>query len=106
MKFGVIRFPGSNCDQDAYYTAKDVLGQPTEYLWHADTDLRGSDCIIVPGGFSYGDYLRCGAIAPRLPAILIHHRRLVIQQPRTEDRNHPGIRIEQRLPRPIRARIA
>jgi phosphoribosylformylglycinamidine synthase I len=63
VKFGVIKFPGSNCDQDAYYTIKDVLGQPVEYLWHQETDLKGADCIVVPGGFSYGDYLRCGAIA-------------------------------------------
>ena len=63
MKFGVIRFPGANCDQDAYHTLKDVLGQPTEYLWHQDTDLKAVDCVVVPGGFSYGDYLLCGAIA-------------------------------------------
>ncbi len=69
MKFGVIKFPGSNCDQDAYHTLKDVLGQPTEYLWHQDADLRGVDCVVVPGGFSYGDYLRCGAIARFSPAM-------------------------------------
>jgi phosphoribosylformylglycinamidine synthase I len=63
VKFGVIQFPGSNCDQDAYYTIKDVLEQPVEYLWHQDTGLRGVDVVVVPGGFSYGDYLRCGAIA-------------------------------------------
>jgi phosphoribosylformylglycinamidine synthase len=63
MKFGVIRFPGSNCDQDAYFTIKDILGQPVEYLWHQERNLLGVDCVIVPGGFSYGDYLRCGAIA-------------------------------------------
>jgi len=62
-KFGVIRFPGSNCDQDAFYTVKNILGRPVEYLWHQDQNLLGSDCVIVPGGFSYGDYLRCGAIA-------------------------------------------
>lgn len=67
MKFGVIKFPGSNCDQDAYYTIKDVLEQPVEYLWHAEMNLRGVDCVIVPGGFSYGDYLRCGAIARFAP---------------------------------------
>ena len=70
MKFGVIKFPGSNCDQDAYYTVKDVLEQPVEYLWHGDSDLKGVDCIIVPGGFSYGDYLRCGAIARFSPAMV------------------------------------
>jgi phosphoribosylformylglycinamidine synthase I len=69
MKFGVLQFPGSNCDQDAYYAVKDVLGLPVEYLWHQDTDLRGSDVIIVPGGFSYGDYLRCGAIANFSPVM-------------------------------------
>ena len=69
MKFGVIKFPGSNCDQDAYYTLKDVMGQPVEYLWHQDADLKGVDCVVVPGGFSYGDYLRCGAIARFAPAM-------------------------------------
>lgn len=69
MKFGVIKFPGANCDQDAYHTLKDVLGQPTEYLWHQDTDLKGVDCVVVPGGFSYGDYLRCGAIARFSPVM-------------------------------------
>ncbi len=69
MKFGVIKFPGANCDQDAYFTIKDVLQQPVEYLWHQDTDLKGVDCVVVPGGFSYGDYLRCGAIARFAPAM-------------------------------------
>lgn len=63
MKFGVLQFPGSNCDQDAYYAVRDVLKLPVQYLWHQDTGLAGSDVILVPGGFSYGDYLRCGAIA-------------------------------------------
>ncbi len=69
MKFGVLKFPGSNCDQDAYHTLKDVLDQPTEYLWHQDADLKGVDCVVVPGGFSYGDYLRCGAIARFSPVM-------------------------------------
>lgn len=69
MKFGVIKFPGSNCDQDAYHVVKDVLGQPVEYLWHQDADLKGVDCVLVPGGFSYGDYLRCGAIARFSPVM-------------------------------------
>jgi len=69
VKFGVIKFPGSNCDQDAYHTLKDVMGQPVEYLWHQDADLKGVDCVVVPGGFSYGDYLRCGAIARFSPAM-------------------------------------
>lgn len=63
MKFGVIVFPGSNCDQDCFHVAKNVLKQPTEFIWHKTKDLKKSDCIIIPGGFSYGDYLRCGAIA-------------------------------------------
>lgn len=69
MKFGVVQFPGSNCDQDAYYAARDILGQPTEYLWHRDRDLKGSDIVIIPGGFSFGDYLRCGAIARFAPVM-------------------------------------
>ncbi len=69
MKFGVIKFPGANCDQDAYHTLRDVLGQPTEYLWHQDADLKNVDCVIVPGGFSFGDYLRCGAIARFSPVM-------------------------------------
>ena len=75
MKFGVARFPGSNCDQDAYYAVKDVLKQPVEYLWHQEPDLKGADVVIVPGGFSFGDYLRCGAIArfaPVMDAIRLH----------------------------------
>ncbi len=63
MKFGVVLFPGSNCDADAVHVVKQLLGQPTVELWHKDRDLQGCDTIIVPGGFSYGDYLRCGAIA-------------------------------------------
>ena len=68
-RFGVVRFPGSNCDQDAYYAVKDVLGLPVEYLWHEECSLRGSDIVIIPGGFSYGDYLRCGAIARFSPVM-------------------------------------
>ena len=63
MKFGVVVFPGSNCDHDAYHAAKDVLGQQAEYLWHKDAELKGSDVIVLPGGFAHGDYLRCGAMA-------------------------------------------
>lgn len=63
MKFGVVVFPGSNCDADAFHVCADVLGQPTVWLWHKDHDLQGVDCVILPGGFSYGDYLRAGAIA-------------------------------------------
>ncbi len=67
MKFGVVQFPGSNCDQDAYFAVKDNLKQDVEYLWHGDSDLKGCEIILVPGGFSYGDYLRCGAIARFAP---------------------------------------
>lgn len=63
MKFGIVVFPGSNCDHDAYHAAKHVLGQDAEFIWHKDTDLKGADVLILPGGFSYGDYLRTGAIA-------------------------------------------
>lgn len=66
MKFGVIVFPGSNCDRDMYHALKDDLGQEVEMLWHKDNDLSRfgtDDCIVLPGGFSYGDYLRCGALA-------------------------------------------
>ncbi|MFT8363771.1 MAG: phosphoribosylformylglycinamidine synthase subunit PurQ [Sporolactobacillus sp.] len=63
MKTAVIVFPGSNCDQDMYYAIKDGLGEDVDYVWHAETSLDGYDAIMIPGGFSYGDYLRCGAIA-------------------------------------------
>ena len=63
MKFGVVVFPGSNCDEDMVYVLRDVLKQDTVKLWHKDKDLQGCDAIILPGGFSYGDYLRSGAIA-------------------------------------------
>jgi phosphoribosylformylglycinamidine synthase len=63
MKFGVVTFPGSNCDYDAYAAVKHVLGEDVEFLWHKSSDLLGVDVVILPGGFSYGDYLRAGAIA-------------------------------------------
>lgn len=63
MKFGIVTFPGSNCDYDAFHAVTDVLGEEATYLWHKDHDLQGSDVVILPGGFSYGDYLRAGAIA-------------------------------------------
>ena len=63
MKFGVIVFPGSNCDHDAYWVASRVAGQPATFLWHESHELENSDVVIVPGGFAYGDYLRTGAIA-------------------------------------------
>jgi len=69
MKFGIVVFPGSNCDQDCFYVIKDVLGKPVKYIWHKNTDLDGLDCVILPGGFSYGDYLRTGAIARFSPVM-------------------------------------
>jgi phosphoribosylformylglycinamidine synthase len=63
MKFGVVRFPGSNCDFDTYHVLRNVMKRPTVMLWHKDHDLRGVDCVVLPGGFAYGDYLRSGAIA-------------------------------------------
>ncbi|HST07474.1 MAG TPA: phosphoribosylformylglycinamidine synthase subunit PurQ [Gemmatimonadaceae bacterium] len=63
MKFGIVTFPGSNCDYDAYHVVTEIFGEEAVYLWHKDHDLQGSDVIILPGGFSYGDYLRSGAIA-------------------------------------------
>ena len=67
MKFGVITFPGSNCDQDMIYVLETIMGYETVNLWHKDSDLQGVDCVILPGGFSYGDYLRSGAIAKMSP---------------------------------------
>jgi phosphoribosylformylglycinamidine synthase len=63
MKFSIIVFPGSNCDHDAYHAARDVLGQEAEFVWHKDTNLKRADVVVLPGGFSHGDYLRTGAIA-------------------------------------------
>jgi phosphoribosylformylglycinamidine synthase len=63
MKFGVVMFPGSNCDHDTFHVLKDVIGRDTVFLWHKDHDLQGVDVVVLPGGFSYGDYLRSGAIA-------------------------------------------
>jgi phosphoribosylformylglycinamidine synthase I len=63
MRFGIVTFPGSNCDYDAFQAVTDILGEEATYIWHKDHDLQGSDVIILPGGFSYGDYLRAGAIA-------------------------------------------
>ena len=78
MKVAVIRFPGSNCDQDAYYALKDGLGLRADYVWHEETSLAGYDAAFLPGGFSYGDYLRCGAIAARAP-IMAEVKRLAEQ---------------------------
>ncbi|HKB81153.1 MAG TPA: phosphoribosylformylglycinamidine synthase subunit PurQ [Thermoanaerobaculia bacterium] len=67
MKFGIVVLPGSNCDHDALHVTRDLLGAPAEVLWHKDTDLKGADCVIIPGGFAYGDYLRAGALAKFAP---------------------------------------
>lgn len=78
MKFGVVTFPGSNCDQDMIYTLESSLGQKVEKLWHKDTDLKGVDFVVLPGGFSYGDYLRSGAIAkysPIMKEVIAHGER-------------------------------
>src|SRR3954469_9514757 len=69
MKFGIVTFPGSNCDYAAYQGVVDTLGEEATYLWHKDHDLQGSDVIVLPGGFSYGDYLRAGAIARFSPVM-------------------------------------
>jgi phosphoribosylformylglycinamidine synthase I len=69
MKFGIVTFPGSNCDYDAYQAIVETLGEEAVYLWHKDHDLRASDVIVLPGGFSYGDYLRAGAIARFSPVM-------------------------------------
>lgn len=78
MKFGIITFPGSNCDDDAFYAVTEALGAHAERIWHKDHDLRGADIVILPGGFSYGDYLRSGAIArfsPVMREVVAHARR-------------------------------
>ena len=69
MKFGVLVFPGSNCDRDVAYVTRDLLQQPTRMVWHEETDIANLDVIVIPGGFSYGDYLRCGAIARFSPVM-------------------------------------
>ena len=78
MKFGVVTFPGSNGDYDAYQAACEALGEESVFLWHKDHDLQGSDVVILPGGFSYGDYLRAGAIArfsPIMQEVVQHAQR-------------------------------
>ena len=90
MKFAVIVFPGSNCDHDAYHAAKHVLGQDAEFVWHKETSLKGADVVILPGGFSYGDYLRTGAIAQFSPVMRRGHR--------VRRRGRSAARHLQRLP--------
>lgn len=75
MKFGIVVFPGSNCDRDVAMVTRDLLEQPTRMVWHEETDISELDVIVIPGGFSYGDYLRCGAIArfsPVMQAVIQH----------------------------------
>ena len=69
MRFGVVVFPGTWSDADCFHVLRDVLAQPAEYVWHQETDLSGYDCVVLPGGFSYGDYLRAGAIARFSPVM-------------------------------------
>ncbi len=78
MRVGIVTFPGSNCDYDAYHAVVDGLGERAEYVWHKATSLGGADVVVLPGGFSYGDYLRCGAIArfsPVMTAVAEHAKR-------------------------------
>jgi phosphoribosylformylglycinamidine synthase len=78
MKFGIVTFPGSNCDYDAYHAVADTLGEEAVYLWHKEHSLQGADVVVLPGGFSYGDYLRAGAIArfsPIMQEVAAHARR-------------------------------
>jgi phosphoribosylformylglycinamidine synthase I len=75
LKFGIVQFPGSNCDADVAHVVGEVLGQDWRYVWHADQSLGDVDCVVLPGGFSYGDYLRAGAIArfsPVMEAVAKH----------------------------------
>ncbi|MCB0767364.1 MAG: phosphoribosylformylglycinamidine synthase subunit PurQ [Flavobacteriales bacterium] len=78
MKFGVVTFPGSNCDEDMIHVLGTLLGQPVERLWHKEHDLKGVDMVVLPGGFSYGDYLRSGAIArfsPIMQEVVAHAKK-------------------------------
>ena len=78
MKFGIVTFPGSNCDYDTMHAVVDALGEEGHYLWHKEHDLQGADVVILPGGFSYGDYLRAGAIArfsPIMTEVIAHAKR-------------------------------
>ena len=78
MKFGIVRFPGSNCDEDAFHAAANIMGVNSVFLWHKDHSLQGSDVVVLPGGFSYGDYLRPGAIArfsPIMREVVAHAER-------------------------------
>jgi phosphoribosylformylglycinamidine synthase subunit PurQ / glutaminase len=78
VKVAVLKFPGSNCDQDAYFALREDMGVGAEYVWHEETSLAGFDAVFIPGGFSYGDYLRCGAMASRAP-IMAEVRRFAVE---------------------------
>jgi len=69
VKFSIVVFPGSNCDQDCHHVATELLGCEADYVWHAETDLKGADVVLIPGGFAYGDYLRAGALARFSPVM-------------------------------------
>lgn len=69
MRFAVLKFPGSNCDQDCYWALRDALNYPVEYVWHKERSLESFDAVVIPGGFSFGDYLRCGAMAKSSPVM-------------------------------------
>jgi len=69
MKFGVVQFPGSNCDADAFHAVSAIVRQPVQFIWHQSQDLAGCDVVILPGGFAFGDYLRTGAIARFSPVM-------------------------------------
>jgi phosphoribosylformylglycinamidine (FGAM) synthase-like amidotransferase family enzyme len=69
MTVGIVVFPGSNCDRDMRWALEGCLGRPTRFLWHEERDLSGLEAVVLPGGFSYGDYLRCGAIARFAPVL-------------------------------------
>ena len=96
MKFGVVVFPGSNCDEDLVYTLRDILHQDVVKLWHKDTDLQGVDLVVLPGGFSYGDYLRSGAIArfsPIMGEVMRHALVEVLARGDIRDPDVTGISI-------------
>ena len=82
MKFGVVVFPGSNCDHDAFYAIGNVLHKPVEFIWHQSEDLANCDAIILPGGFAFGDYLRTGAIA-RFSPVMKSVEKFAKNSPRT-----------------------
>ena len=98
MKFGVVQFPGSNCDDDALHAIRSVIGQPVEFIWHQSEQVSGFDAIILPGGFSFGDYLRTGAIARFSPVM-----RAVAKFARV---GRAGPRRLQRIPDSSRSGIA